>query len=105
MTLALSFALASLTACAACNQSPPSGSDAAPPPPPTAKGTQDQCAAMCTNLRRLGCPEGSPDGGTCEATCVAVEGTHTASFHPLCVADAGTQADIRACGTVRCAVP
>lgn len=62
------------------------------------------CAAMCTNLDRLGCGEAHPEVGTCEDLCVRVQSKHLVDLHPACVAKASTVVGVQLCGEqVKCA--
>jgi len=65
------------------------------------------CAAACAKMKTLRCPEAEqPDGGkTCYLLCADAEGSGKFSLKSECLARAGTVADLRACGTVRCVLP
>jgi hypothetical protein len=65
------------------------------------------CMAMCLNLAKHLCPEalGVDGGDSCYALCVHSEGTKQFNLKPACIVAAKTDADIRACGTVRCKKP
>jgi hypothetical protein len=74
-----------------------------PVSPPFGAQLETQCKDACAHLRSLGCPEGqgSLSGEPCPATCY-----RAAALRPLpllCWTDAGSVADARACGSLRCA--
>lgn len=108
------FGLAELTACPppadpphaeATDGYPPGPSDPADAEdPPIETATFPICAKACAALKRLGCPEAErPDGGsTCYALCAKAEASGKFGLRPSCVAASKTQADTRACGTIRC---
>jgi len=63
----------------------------------------DMCAAMCTTLVNLGCPEGHPiNGASCVDVCLHTEQTGVFELKPACVATAHDIDGVKACGTVRC---
>lgn len=73
-----------------------------PAPAPFGTELDRTCAAACERLRALGCPEGSGSlgGEPCTVTCA-----RASSLRPLpaaCWAEAGTTADAKACGALRC---
>lgn len=86
-----------LLALAGC--SPPKSSPAEPAQP---VGDAGACSGACSNLRRLGCPEGQGaiSGETCERRCaVALE----LRAMPLdCWAAAGDVTAAKSCGQLRC---
>lgn len=63
---------------------------------------QSPCGRACASLRRLGCPEGQPSrkGVSCYRTCLEMASLERIPAE--CWASAGTVADLRACGRVRC---
>ena len=72
-------------------------------------GSPQDCAAACTHLRALGCPEGKPtlgadgkpdtgDESTCEQTCIDVESSGYTSLNPLCVEHINACSDLPSCG-------
>ncbi len=73
-----------------------------PPLPPFSGNVDAACEAACTNLRRLGCPEGygAVSGETCERRCIVAMELRTM---PL---DCWTRADnvvlAKSCGSLRC---
>lgn len=62
---------------------------------------QDRCAAACSNLRRLSCPEAkpTPKGAPCEEVCRSVEKSGLASYHPVCVARVRSCAHVSSCSS------
>ena len=53
--------------------------------------------------RKLGCPEGTPDGGqSCVEVCRHTQATHLTDLHPSCLAAAKSKEQARACGSVKC---
>jgi len=76
--------------------------DAATPVVDASTGTA--CELACARLGSLGCPEAEalPGGKSCVVLCADAEESGKFSLRPDCVADAGTVADVRVCGTVRC---
>lgn len=67
--------------------------------------TSPDCAAGCTNLRRVGCAEGAarPGEDSCYVVCKRAELTRgKIDFKPRCVAAAKTREAVLACGTYRC---
>ena len=84
-----------------CSNLPPTSPDY-PPMPRFGAELQHACDDACKHLRALGCPEGSGSmgGEPCTVTC-----QRTGSVRPLplaCWADAGTTAEAKACGALRC---
>lgn len=70
------------------------------PPEPASTEALSACDSACTGLRMAGCEEGGPD---CLKACA-----NSARLLPWplgCWADAGTPADVRACGGARCLLP
>lgn len=88
---------------------PPVHVDAGPPPAPTPTPPPptpgDKFDAMCANLAKLGCAEGS--AANC-ATSARVGGTSFGGRSPLtyvpvdCLTKAATKSAARACGFVKC---
>lgn len=72
--------------------------------PPVESATFPICAKACATLKRLGCPEADrPDGGsTCYAVCAKAERSGKFGLRPSCVAVSKSQADVKACGSIRC---
>lgn len=73
-----------------------------PPMPRFGADLERACGDACRHLRSLGCPEGSGSmgGEPCSVTC-----QRAGSVRPLplaCWADAGTSAEAKACGSLRC---
>jgi len=66
---------------------------------PLEAGTNEDCEAMCDNLRKLHCPAGdpTPKGVPCEVVCQNVESTGYASENPRCQARAADCAAADAC--------
>lgn len=63
------------------------------------------CASACTNLKRLGCPEGAgrPGEDSCYVVCRRAEATRgKIDFKPACIGAATNRYQLRACGTYRC---
>jgi hypothetical protein len=89
-----------LGACGAC---PGPVDHPEPGPPPV---DQTACQRACAVLALHKCPEAlpSPSGRSCVATCEAIEDSGFISLDPLCVAEARSLADVRACD-VRCPAP
>jgi hypothetical protein len=80
-----------LAACPPSSNTPPTrDADAAP-----AAG----CPEMCANLDRLQCSDYASD---CMQACSAGTGAFLDAKRKSCLASAGTKADARACGVVRC---
>lgn len=86
---------------------PPDAADAALVSPPSSllplegaapfvDPTTASCSAACSNLYRLGCPEGVRLD--CASNCVHAE--TIVDLKPRCLAEAGTVADVRRCGTL-----
>jgi len=63
-----------------CTVLPPPDDPNKPAPSPTS------CSAACDNLRHLACPEGQPEGETCEAVCENAEASEIATVNPQCLA-------------------
>ena len=67
------------------------------PPPADDQSGGASCAAACSRLLELGCPEGE---GACAATCSRA--SELRSLPLACWAAAKTKADAKACGSLRC---
>ena len=64
-----------------------------------------ECAAACTTLQRVGCPEARtrPGEDSCYVVCKRAEATRgRIDFKPRCVAAARTREAVLACGTYEC---
>lgn len=78
---------------------------ACPPPPPEPPMSDDlmvDADAACSNLRRLGCPEGH---GSLAGLSCAVIVVRASGLRPLplaCWANAQNVVDAKACGSLRC---
>lgn len=76
-----------------------------PPPRPETPPSDDlavDAEAACTNLRRLGCPEGQ--GSIAGLTCSAIV-VRASALRPLplaCWTAAPTAVEAQACGSLRC---
>lgn len=72
-----------------------------PPPIPIEPEHTELCPAACENLRRLGCPEGSPleDGTTCEAFCKETQ-EQGHPLNPKCVSEINSCSELNECTTV-----
>jgi hypothetical protein len=73
-----------------------------PMPPPSPPGidagsAKSSCAEACNHLRSIGCPEGSPDGDTCEAICENAETSGLGSVNPTCLSKITTCDQIDGC--------
>ncbi len=68
-------------------------------PTPRKPARPDLCAAACSHLRDLGCPEGepTPGGATCEDWCTAVEDSGAATLNPECLAGVKSCSEVDAC--------
>ena len=69
-----------------------------PPPIPIEPNDTHMCAAACTNLQRLGCPEGAPidEKTTCTQFCVKTQQEGHA-FNPTCLAGIADCIQIKSC--------
>lgn len=98
MRITLFVALLSLVACVE-----PAPTDPTRPPAPPFSGDVDaSCSSACTNLRRLGCPEGSGaiSGETCERRCVVAMELRAMPID--CWTAAEDVPSAKACGSLRC---
>jgi len=68
-----------------------------PPPDDPPKPTPTGCPAACDNLRRLGCPEGQPEGDTCDAVCENAEASGIATVNPQCLATIKSCSEVDGC--------
>lgn len=93
------FAAAAASLAAECPSRPtPVGLDASRPPVDGSTGAE----AACTNLRTLGCIEGT--AGDCAVTIDHVVATRLTRIDVGCLARAATKGEARACGgSVSCA--
>lgn len=73
-----------------------------PPAPPFVGDVDEACSNACTNLRRLGCPEGQGaiGGETCERRCIIA--MELRSMPLACWAKAEDVAFAKGCGSLRC---
>lgn len=71
----------------------------ATPPTPTPTDPSS-CRDACSNLAKLGCPEGLST--RCETTCQKVADEGLTDLKPSCLAQATSQGEARSCGTVTC---
>lgn len=99
VNLAVGALLAAVLSFAACARFAP------PPLEPTkddasveAATSGSLCELACENLGRMGCPESD---GTCAAVCESAEDAGN-PMNTICLANASTPDQARACGTVRC---
>ena len=60
------------------------------------------CRLACENMARIPCPESAPAGKTCRQVCEDAERGGN-PLNLVCLANASTREQVRACGTVRCA--
>lgn len=91
--------LLTLVGCYDTKKAPPI--DPVIPPMPTGE-VEGACAAACTNLRVLGCPEGqgSISGASCERGCVAA--SELRALPLACWSGAADVASAKGCGSLRC---
>jgi hypothetical protein len=59
------------------------------------------CRLACESLAKMGCPESAPAGRTCGSVCTAAE-QQGIDLPTICIANASTPDQVRACGMVRC---
>lgn len=73
-------------------------------PAPLTIPQEGTCESACTNLRKLGCPEGQPSkrGTSCEGICERMLKTKLSDPHVTCVTAATDYESVRACGSVEC---
>lgn len=60
------------------------------------------CNLACTNMAKLGCPEGV--NANCVDVCNHAQASGLTNLKPDCLASAATVAAAKACGTVTCAI-
>lgn len=101
LSLRALLAAAAVGACYGPN-APPAVDPLAPPGPDYSRDAEAACSSACTNLRRIGCPEGSGaiTGETCERRCVI--GLELRSLPLACWAEADNVVSARSCGSLRC---
>ena len=104
--LALSGAVAFVLSCSSCKET------LHPEPPyvifPPDDAGQDaelevpaDCRLACENLAKMGCPESHPAGRSCGSVCAAAE-REGIDLPTLCIANASTPDQARACGQIKC---
>lgn len=73
-----------------------------PPSPPFSGDVGEACTGACTNLRRIGCPEGQGaiGGETCERRCII--GMELRAMPLACWAKAEDVPSAKGCGSLRC---
>lgn len=101
-TSAIAF-LALLPSCPAAGTIPPADSSA---PAPYEAGKVDfnpLYRLACENLAKIGCPESAPAGKTCAEVFELAEKLGN-PLNAVCVANASTPSQVRACGSVRCRI-
>lgn len=59
------------------------------------------CRLACESLAKMGCPESAPAGRTCGSVCAAAE-REGIDLPTICIANASTPDQARACGMIRC---
>lgn len=59
------------------------------------------CRVACENLAKMGCPESAPAGRTCGSVCTAAE-LNGLDLPLVCISNASTPDQVRACGMIRC---
>lgn len=84
-----------------CQTAPPA-EPVYPPAPPFVGDVDAACASACSNLRRLGCPEGSGaiSGETCDRRCVVA--MELRSMPLECWTRAESVVAAKSCGSLRC---
>lgn len=84
-----------------CRNLPPVYPDY-PPTPSFGADLERACDRACARLRAIGCPEGSGSmgGEPCTITCQRAVGVRPLPI--VCWADAGSSAEAKACGGLRC---
>jgi hypothetical protein len=100
----LALAMVACVTCLRRTETP----DAGPPPrapdssapSPDRDGIGTPLGDACANLRRLGCPEGSPDRGRTCFENLTLRGV-LVTVPIVCVADANSSEALRACGDDR----
>lgn len=63
-------------------------------------GAKSPCAKACSNLDKLGCSEGK--NKNCYSVCVQVQTTNLIVLDPVCIGNAKTITEVKACGGVSC---
>lgn len=72
-------------------------------PPYEDAGSPDAlCRLACENLAKIGCPESAPAPKPCADVCTDAERAGN-PLNTICVANASTPDQVRACGSVECA--
>jgi|WetSurMetagenome_2_1015567.scaffolds.fasta_scaffold713134_2 hypothetical protein len=69
-------------------------------PPAPAPTDPTSCRDACSNLAKLGCPEGL--AANCESTCKRASDEGLTDLRPSCLREATSQEEARSCGTVTC---
>jgi hypothetical protein len=64
-------------------------------------GAKSPCAKACSNLDKLGCPEGK--NVNCYSVCAHVQTTNLITLDPVCLGNAKSIVEVKACGGVSCA--
>lgn len=59
------------------------------------------CRVACENLAKMGCPESVPAGRSCGSVCTTAQ-ARGIDLRTICVANASTPDQVRACGTADC---